>query len=369
MNNYKLQKVLFKKVNKGVIVEEHLLVRSLLDKQCYVLKRTDISKINGERLKEIENHLKLLINIKHPSLTKIKEYFIESQYLVQVLEYCGEQILNERLNKQVSVNLVCQYLLQLLFALNYLEMQQINVSLDLDTIFLNSFGSLRIQFDLLSHKNWKEEVKYLQQVLKKTNLDWESQKSHELSQILKSLMQPNPPSVQQMINHPYLLKAMFDFCKQQDLEAQAQLNQEKLIKEQTNNKRVVRASTSANQNRQKISQQSPVQRKNSKDRPQTNQQHKKKPEQQQIKQQPIKNQIPPRPVRQRNNSQDAVASESILNQDLLMTKGKEELQELLQLYKDQLKESSKQYNPWLNMSEIKEITEYDSTTNLNQQQS
>ncbi|CAD8164134.1 unnamed protein product [Paramecium pentaurelia] len=369
MNNYKLQKVLFKKVNKGVIVEEHLLVKSLIDKQCYVLKRTDISKINAERLKEIENHLKQLINLNHPSLTKIKEYFIESQYLVQVLEYCGEQILNERLNKQVSVNLVCQYLLQLLFALNYLEMQQINVSLDLDTIFLNSFGSLRIQFDLLSHKNWKEEVKYLQQVLKKTNLDWESQKSHELSQILKSLMQPNPPSVQQMINHPYLLKAMFDFCKQQDLEAQAQQNQEKLIKEQTNNKRVGRASTSVNQNRQKITQQSPVQRKNSKDRPQTNQQHKKKPEQQQIKQQPNKNQIPPRPLRQRNNSQDTVTSESILNQDLLMTKGKEELQELLKLYKDQLKESSKQYNPWLNMSEIKEITEYDTTTNLNQQQS
>ncbi|CAD8148468.1 unnamed protein product [Paramecium octaurelia] len=367
MNNYKLQKVLFKKVNKGVIVEEHLLVKSLIDKQCYVLKRTDISKINVERLNEIENHLKKLINVKHPSLTKIKEYFIESQYLVQVLEYCGEQILNERLNKQVSVNLVCQYLLQLLFALNYLEMQQINVSLDLDTIFLNSFGSLRIQFDLLSHKNWKEEVKYLQQVLKKTNLDWESQKSHELTQILKSLMQPNPPSVQQMINHPYLLKAMFDFCKQQDLEAQAQLNQEKLIKEQTNNKRVGRASTSVNQNRQKITQQSPNQRKNSKDRPQTHQQQKKKPEQQQIKQQPIRNQIPPKPIRQRNNSQETVTNESVLNQDLLMTKGKEELQELLKLYKDQLKESSKQYNPWLNMSEIKEITEYDTTTNLNQQ--
>ncbi|CAD8068702.1 unnamed protein product [Paramecium sonneborni] len=367
MNNYKLQKVLFKKVNKGIIVEEHLLVRSLIDKQFYVIKRTDISKINADRLNEIENHIKLLINIKHPSLTKIKEYFIDSQYLVQVLEYCGEQILNERLNKQVSVNLVCQYLLQLLFALNYLEIQQINVSLDLDTIFLNSFGSLRIQFDLLSHKNWKEEVKYLQQVLKKTNLDWESQKSHELSQILKLFMQPNPPSVQQMINHPYLLKAMFDFCKQQDLEEQAQLNQEKLIKEQKNNKRVGRASTSANQNRQKISQQSPVQKKNSKDRPQTNQQQKNEAESQVKQQLPIKNQMPPKPLKQRNNSQDTVINESILNQDLLMTKGKQELQELLKIYKDQLKESSKQYNPWLNMSEIKEITEYDTTTNLNQQ--
>lgn len=45
------------------------------------------------------------------------------------------------------------------------------------------------------------------------------------------------------------------------------------------------------------------------------------------------------------------------------TQGKEELEELLQLYRNQLIESSKEGpNHWLVMSEIKETTEYDSTT-------
>lgn len=121
-------------------------------------------------------------------------------------------------------------MLQLLFALHYLELNDLPLALDLDTAMLSSFGSLRLQLDLFSPKNWRDEVKALQQVIRKANLDWESVASHELQQILRLLMREDPPSIQQMINHPYLLKAMFDFCKQQEQEAQAVLNQEKLVK-------------------------------------------------------------------------------------------------------------------------------------------
>lgn len=45
MHKYKEQNLLYRKCNKGQVVEEHILVQSLLDKQLYVLKKTDISKM------------------------------------------------------------------------------------------------------------------------------------------------------------------------------------------------------------------------------------------------------------------------------------------------------------------------------------
>lgn len=58
--------------------------------------------------------------------------------------------LKKRLDSQnrPSITKATQYLFQLLLAMDYLESQQLNVPIDLESIYLNDFGSLRLSFAL-----------------------------------------------------------------------------------------------------------------------------------------------------------------------------------------------------------------------------
>ncbi|KAM3135416.1 hypothetical protein pb186bvf_012435 [Paramecium bursaria] len=264
---------------------------------------------------KIDHHLKQLLQIKHPNLLQLKEFYYEGNKLIQIYEYNGviQSKLQDRFASKISQSLVTQYILQLLFALNYLQQQNIDISIDMETVFLNSYGSLRIHYDLLNQRSWVQEVKQLQSIIK----GYVGQ-SHELQAILRCLLQPEPPSVDQLINHPYLLKAMFDFCKQQESELKAENAQEKLIKLKQKEQKQLQKPTSVQRNR-------------------SNPQMQRKPSQHKI--------VPPTAPK------------------LDQTQKKQDLQQILQIYKNQLKVSVSQHNPWLVMSEIKEdIKEYESTT-------
>lgn len=61
----------------------------MVDHKLYVLKRTDISHLSQEKAEMLEKQCNQLIQLKHPSLLKVKECFRDRNYFVQIIEYCG----------------------------------------------------------------------------------------------------------------------------------------------------------------------------------------------------------------------------------------------------------------------------------------
>lgn len=130
------------------------LVKSLKFNQEFVCKVTKCANVDPKIIESHKSEAQILSNLNHPNIVRIYDYFIESNIVFQILEYCsgGSLIDLIKSNEKLSSNKKNKIFLEIVDALVFMHQKGIaHCDIKLSNILLDQFGRVKICDFGLSH--------------------------------------------------------------------------------------------------------------------------------------------------------------------------------------------------------------------------
>mmetsp|Transcript_5337 Transcript_5337/g.8223 ORF Transcript_5337/g.8223 Transcript_5337/m.8223 type:complete len:164 (+) Transcript_5337:14-505(+) len=129
-----------------------VLVQSVNDRQTYVMKIIDVSKMDRKQREDAINEVHVLKAMRHPYIITYKESFMDKRCLCIVMDYADGGDLYTKIANQKKIGKVCysedqilDWFVQMALAIKHIHDRKIlHRDLKTQNIFMNQNGSIKI---------------------------------------------------------------------------------------------------------------------------------------------------------------------------------------------------------------------------------